>query len=413
MLNKILLINKYFFLKGGAERVFFQERDFLLRNGYSVLDFSMRNTNNALSSYSKYFIPDVDFSSIRTFNIFKKILIAMRTIHNRIAVKKLNGLLLKELPQIAHLHNIYHQITPSIIPLLKRHNVAVVMTLHDYKLISPNYLMLRNNKVCNKCKGKSFYNCAIYRCHKNSFFSSFVVTLEAYFHKWLKSYDNVDIFISPSKFLAELLNQYGDYANRIRILPNGIDTDIHHPTYQDDGYILYFGRISQEKGIKCLSKAYKILNETRLFNQRPIKLKIIGDGPLLNELKVKYPNIEFLGYQTGNTLNSNIKKASFVVVPSQWYENCSMSVLEAMAYGKPVIGARIGGIPEQIEDYETGLLFEPGNANELAEKIRFLIMHENIRQKMGRLARKRAENFYSLKSHQNGLLEIYNSLITK
>ena len=190
------------------------------------------------------------------------------------------------------------------------------------------------------------------------------------------------------------------------MLPNGIDTDKIKYSEEDSGYAVYFGRISTEKGIETLLQAHK-----RLDNH--LSLKIIGTGPLLNELKEKYRGVEFIGYKTGRKLAEIIEKAAFVVVPSEWYENCSMSVLESMAFGKPVIGSRVGGIPEQIEDEKTGFLFKMGDIEELARKMGILSKNRELRKTMGSRARKKLEKDYSLQRHCNKLVRIYENLLSE
>jgi glycosyltransferase involved in cell wall biosynthesis len=188
------------------------------------------------------------------------------------------------------------------------------------------------------------------------------------------------------------------------VLTNGIDTSKYVPKYNNKGYALYFGRISKEKGVLTLLKAHNNISND-------FELKIVGTGPLEDSLHKSFPKAEFLGYKTGHELNELIANAAFVIVPSEWYENCSMSVLEAMALGKPVIGSRIGGIPEQVEHDKTGFLFEMGNVNELAEKMNILHANPDLSIQMGQAARKKCENEYSLNNHFYELTEIYSELL--
>lgn len=389
-------------MKGGSEKVFFQERDFLLKNGVMVVDFSMEDPRNFPSDYSGFFVPNVDYYSNE--GIVSKINKALKFIHSPEAVNKLQRLVDKETPDIAHLHNIYHQLTPSIIRVLKENNVKVVLTLHDGKLICPNYLMLAGSNLCTVCEGRSFWKPLLTNC-TGSRAEEILLSLEAYWHKWVGSYEQVDIFLSPSRFLSELVSQRVP-QRKIRILHNGIDLKAYSPSYNDDGYGLYFGRISREKGIESLLQAHKSLTG-------PLPFKVVGTGPLERELKDRYPNAEFLGYKEGEELQEIIDNSAFVVVPSEWYENCSMVVLEAMALGKPIIGSRIGGIPEQIDEGRTGLLFEMGNVEEISKKMKLLSENPKIRKRMGIAARKKLEQEYSLESHCVNLMKIYEELLSK
>ncbi|OAQ19847.1 glycosyltransferase family 4 protein [Thermosulfurimonas dismutans] len=398
---EILIANKFFYLKGGSERVLFQEREFLLNNKIKVIDFSMKDSRNFSSEYSSYFVSYIDYYTTNRFLI--KLKNAFKFIHSPEAVRKIKFLIQKEKPDIAHLHNIYHQLTPSIIHPLKEQGVKVILTLHDGKLICPTYLMLdRKIKLCLECQGKYFYKPFLKNC-AGSRFKGLLLMVEAYWHKFFKSYDKVDLFIAPSRFLAEVVSQRIP-REKIVVLRNGIDLNEYRPTYEDGGYALYFGRLSREKGVETLLEAHQEV-------AKEIPLKIVGTGPMEAELKAKYPEAEFLGYRTGEELKSLVARASFVVVPSECYENCPMTVLEAMALGKPIIASRIGGLPELVEEGKTGLLFEMGNVEELKEKMLFLWKNKDLRREMGRAARQKAEREFSLEKHCEELLRIYRRLL--
>lgn len=397
---KILVANKFFYLNGGSETVFFQERDFLLEQGHDVIDFSMMDERNLVSSYCDYFVSNKNYNN--NCSGIQKYRQSISFIHSSAAISKIEELIIKEQPQIAHLHNIYHQITPSIIPVLKKYKLKVVLTLHDYKLVCPSYLALRNDSICVDCAGKKFWNAFIGNC-QHSRPRSLLLSAEAMFHSWRKSYEGVDLFLAPSRFIADL-TELRIAKDKIRVLHNGIDEERYQPSYVDQGYGLYLGRLSKEKGIKTLLEAQQKMETI-------IPLKIVGTGPLEDELRQDYHNVTFLGHQSGRELKDLIAYSAFVVVPSEWYENCSMVVLEAMASGKTVLGSRIGGIPEQIEDGKTGLLFEMGNVMELAEKMDLLANNAELRSLMGRAARKKLEQEYSLKKHCDSLMEIYQGLL--
>ncbi|MCK9294118.1 MAG: glycosyltransferase family 4 protein [Desulfobulbaceae bacterium] len=396
---KVLLANKFFYMNGGSERVFFQEREFLLKEGSKVMDFSMQDPRNWDSPYSDYFIENINYKSAGGMG--GKIKTAFSFIHSTEAVKKLKKLVEKERPDIAHLHNIYHQLTPAIIPVLKKNGVKVVLTLHDCKLICPSYLALRDTRICIECKGKYFYKPIMTNCQKSRT-QALLLAVEAYWHKWRGSYDEVDIFLSPSKFLAELVAKRIP-AEKIAILHNGIDCKEYQPNYSGNGYALYFGRLSAEKGIETLLAAHGKMESN-------LPLKVVGTGPLAEKLRISHPAAEFLGYKSGQELKDIVANAAFVVVPSECYENCSMVVLESMAFGKPVIGSRIGGIPEQIENDKTGFLFEAGNVEELARKMNILAVDQQLRITMGQAGRKKLESEYSLSGHCRQLVSIYKEL---
>jgi glycosyltransferase involved in cell wall biosynthesis len=396
----ILLANKFFWLNGGSERVLFQEREFLLSRGHAVADFSMRDPRNLPSPTAGFFVSARDYGS--GGGLRDKLRSAAAFVHSGEAVANLSRLVDQERPALAHMHNIYHQLTPSIIRLLRRRGVKTVLTLHDFKLVCPSYLMLRQGAICERCLDGGVRHAFASGC-QDSRLKGLLLTAEAYFHSWMKSYEAVDRFIAPSRFVADMVGRRVP-RERITVLPNGIDLDEYRPEWRDEGYALYFGRLSREKGVVTLLAAHAGLD-------RPMPLKIVGTGPLAQELKARHPRAEFLGYKSGAELRGLVAGASFVVVPSEWYENCSMVVLEAMALGKPVLGSRIGGIPEQVEDGITGLLCAMGSQEELARKMAELWGDPERRAAMGRAARQRAEAVFSLRAHCQGLLEIYADVL--
>ena len=404
---KILLVNKFFFPKGGAETVFFQEREFLRRSGHDVVDFSMRHPANIPSPYKDYFIPQIDYRNLdpRLFpKILQRIRIAGSFIHNHRAAGNLARLIEKERPQVAHLHNVYHQLTPSIIHVLHRFGIKIVLTLHDYKIVCPNYLMLTNGHICRRCEGWKFWNAFLRRCENGSLSGSLLLAAEAMWHRVAGSYGKVDVFLAPSQFMVDTVRRYRPDVKRIRRLANGIDPQYYQASEIDEGYALYFGRISQEKGIGTFLDAHERANI-------PIPAKVVGTGDLEDELQHRFPWADFVGFKQGEELRELVRRASFIVVPSEWYENCSMTVLEAMALGKPVIGSRIGGIPEQVEDGHNGFLFTPGDVSDLAEKLTLLARDSALRRTMGRAGRQKLEREYSLEHHCKQLLALYHSLL--
>jgi len=406
---RILLANKFFFPKGGAETVFFQERDYLHKSGHKVIDFSMKHPQNLPSEYQDYFVREVNYGAPASGGSLRRLPSELATaanlIYNRGALRNLKSLINNDHPNIAHLHNIYHQISPSIIKSLKHAGAKIVLTLHDYKIICPNYIMLTaKGGKCERCQGKHFFMATLNRCKDRSLFKSSLLTLEAYWHRWVRTYDYVDLFLCPSRFMADLVSRLRVDGGKVRVLHNGVNVEAHSYSPADEEYVLYFGRISKEKGIGTLL-------ESQALWSVDAPLKIVGDGPLLREVKTRFDRAEFLGQQNGEALKNLIKNAACIVVPSEWYENCSMSVLESMACGKPVIGSRVGGIPEQIEDGQTGFLFAPGNKLQLAQKISSLLASRDLRRRLGQKARQKVLREYSLTAHCAGLERIYEELL--
>lgn len=401
---KILLVNKFFYIKGGAETVYFQERNMLKQAGVEVIDFSMQHENNFPSDYADYFVSNVDYH--KGNNLLGGIKTAVNFIHNAEACKKMQALLEKERPDIVHFHNIYHQLTPAIIKVARDFGCKTVLTAHDYKIVCPSYSMLRDGKVCDSCITGTVFNAFRYRCQDGSASKSLLLSLEATWQYIAKNYQALDVIVSPSEFLRGVIKRTLP-DSRIDVIVNGIDDSLPVDDIADKGYLLFVGRLSREKGAESLLRAHQQMASK-------IPLKIVGHGPLYNQLIEQYPNAEFLGYvQQGEGLDHLIKHARAVIVPSECYENCSMSVLEAMSFARPVIGARIGGIPEQIRDGVDGVLFEPGNVEELASVLDDFAQRPEKAHLMGRNARERLCEKYALRKHMDTLLNLYQELLSK
>ncbi|HPI67528.1 MAG TPA: glycosyltransferase family 4 protein [bacterium] len=404
---KILLINKYFYLKGGAEKHFFALRQLLKDNKNEVIDFAMKDEKNVSSPDENYFISPINTEKLFSWSIFKTM---GRILWSLEARKKIKKIIASEKPALVHLHNIYHQISPSILPIFKKYKIPVVMTVHDFALISPSINMFAKNKIYDKIIGRHYYLCLKDRCVKNSFWLSLASVLEMYLHhKILKVYHkNIDLFICPSNFLAEMLIKAGFEKNKIVILPNFIFNKPSVPIEkkQDEKYFLYFGRLSAEKGINVLLAAIKNLPD--------INLKIAGAGPeeknclkIIKEYNLNH--VKLLGYQNEINLTKLISHAYAIIVPSLCYENCPLSILESMALGKTVIASNVGGIPELINNDDNGILFKAGDQNALQTVLRELWINEDKCQKMAQNSLNKA-NKYSAEEYLAKLQNLYKKL---
>lgn len=402
---KILAVNKFYYRKGGSEAYFLGLNDLLEENNIEVIPFSMKDKKNIPSKYEKYFIENIDYSNM---NLKTKLINSMKMIYSFEAEKKIKRIVKDTKPQIAHLHIFQHQLSPSIIHGLKKYNVKVVNTVHDLKVICPNYKMLNKNGNCEECKGGKYYRCLSNSCVKGSKVNSAVSVVEAYVNKFIKSYSYVDKFICPSKFYRDKFIEFGIPKEKVIYIPNFIDLNDFKPNYEHKGYFVYVGRLSEEKGVKTLIEAMKSIKE--------IKLRIVGTGPLEEELKqlkesLNLDNVEFLGFKTGDELKMIVSNAMFAVVPSEWYENCPMTVIESMAYGKAVLGSDSGGIPELIRNNETGLIFKTGDKEDLVNKINCLVKNPEKTIKMGINGRKVAENEYNKDIHFERIKKVYDELL--
>lgn len=405
---KILFLNNYFYLRGGSERILFDEIEFLKLLGHNIVIFSRSHPYNLNSFYEKYFPPEMQTDkfeiSINSIYTLKEI------IYSKNVRIKLRKIINNFKPTIAHAHNIYGRLSFSVIDELKKNNIPIILTLHDFKFICPSYLMLNHGKICEKCKKHKYYYALITKCHKNNFLASTVYAFETFFNYITKKYEKINYFVSPSKFLINKFIEFGWNPKRLVHIPNFVDSKKIKYSPQTGDYLLYFGRLSREKGVKTLLSALYNLN-SKLY------LLIVGDGPERMELEKisseKKINVKFTGYLNGEALQIAILKSKAIIMPSEWYENAPLSILEAFAYGKPVIGSRIGGIPEMIDDGVNGFLFEPGNVDDLRNKMELLLSLPDERiAEMGRSAREKVEREYNPELHYERLMEVYQKALS-
>ena len=402
---KVLLANKFFFLNGGSESVMFQERDFLVKAGCQVVDFAMQDPRNLPSADSELFVDNHTYHNANG-TVGTRVRSALQLIHSPQAVRNIGRLIDRTRPDIVHCHNVYHQLTPSIVGAAKRRGVPVVLTLHDYKPICPVYTRLRQGQVCSACLNNGFSNVVRYRCADGSIGKSALLLAEAWVQRRLRSYEQVDRFVAPSHFMRKSVTQCRFPKDQVEVIHNGIDCGAIEPAQEDGGYALYLGRLSPEKGIETLLAAHAQIADR-------VPLAIAGTGPMEHALRSRYPKARYFGHLSGSTLESVIRNASLIVTPSEWYENCPMSVLEAMAFGKTVVASNIGGIPELVAHEETGLLFPPGDRGALKSCLIRLMNAPHLRRRFGTAARARAEERFSLEHHNNALLHLYQNLIDR
>ncbi|MDH5189864.1 MAG: glycosyltransferase family 4 protein [Gammaproteobacteria bacterium] len=402
----ILSINKFYWLKGGSETVYFGEKNLLEKHGHTVIPFSMQDKSNFPSEYSKFFVRNIDYENA---GLREKIISAGRIIYSFEARKKMTELLQNVQIDIAHFHIFQHQISPSVFDPLRKAGIPIVLSLHDLKPICPNYKMYTQGHICEKCMGGKFYNCTLNKCTKNSTGKSLVNTIEMYFHHIAGYYDMVDRFIAISSFHKQKMIEFGFPSEKFSYIPNFIDLQEYPVPNLDKEYILYFGRLSDDKGLDTLLEAST--------HRKDIPLVIAGTGPHEKHLKQKaqdlgLSNVKFVGYKSGGELTNLIGNTSFTILPSELYENCPMTILESMAMGKPVIGARLGGIPELINEGIDGYTFEKGNSEELARKIEYLWSNKEKRIELGQAGRKKIEERHTPEHHYDLLMKTYSNVIS-
>jgi len=398
---KIVLANKYFFAKGGAETVYFQERSFLRSAGVQVVDFSMLDQRNEQSDFTPYFVENKDYHAHPRSPV-STVVTALTLIHSPQAVRRIKALIHREKPDLLHCHNVYHQLTPSIIRAAKDLGVPVVLTLHDFKVVCPVHSQSCGGKPCTACETGDLYNVVRRRCSEGSLGRSTLLYAETLFERWLGSYACVDRVIAPSGFIRDAVTRWRFPKERVSLLYNGVDPVRFTVSRKRGGYALFLGRLSVEKGLITLAQAQLGTD---------VRVVVAGTGPLEETLRRSYPQLELVGHRSGEALSDLVAGASFIVLPSLVHENCPMSVLEAMAAGKAVIASRIGGIPELVIEGRTGLLFEPGNAQDLRQRMVSLAADETAQACMGCDARAEVERNFSLSRHNETLLRIYESVL--
>ncbi len=400
----VLQANKFHYVKGGAERYYMDVSRRLAVRGHTVVPFAMHHDRNEPSEYARFFVDEVDYHG--PMGLVHKARAAVRSIYSRETVRKIEDLIDVQRPDVAHMHNIYHQISPSLIHVLHRHGIPMVHTLHDYKVVCPGYLFMAGGRVCECCRGGRYYNAVAQRCLLNSRAASLVGAVEAYVHDWLKTYHKVALFLCPSRFLLEKVAEFGMPRERLHHFPYFLPLEEYRPGFERSDYFIYLGRLSREKGVATLLAALRRRGGGRLT------CRILGEGPLEEQLKRQardwgLRNVEFSGYLQGEALHKAIRGAAFTVVPSEWYENLPFAVLESFALGTPVVGSRMGGIPEMVLHEETGLTFTMGDSLELADALDWMEARPERAVEMGRTARRLVETRYSPEEHLSQLEALY------
>jgi glycosyltransferase involved in cell wall biosynthesis len=401
----VLSVNKFFWRKGGSEAVFFGEKELLESQGHTVWPFSMHSEGNLKSEFSSHFVEEVDYESPRLIDKVKN---AVKIVYSFDARSKMEGFLRDYTPDVAQFHIFQHQISVSTFGPLRKRGIPILLTVHDLKPMCANYKMYVAGQVCEACKGGKYLNCFKKRCNDGSAGKSLINTVEMYFHHARGYYDWVDQYICVSRFYRQKMLEWGFPESKVSYLPNYIDANSIQYSTKDDRYILYFGRLSEEKAVD------QVLDAARA--NKDIPCVIAGTGPAEDALKHKaktegIDNVQFVGFQTGEALQNLVANCTMTVISSAWYENCPMSVLESLAYGKPVVGARVAGIPELIEDGEDGLTFEAGNVSQFASAIRHFWDNPDLAAKAGLSGRSKIEQKFSKEAHYEGLMAIYNSAI--
>lgn len=405
---KILLINNRHFYGGGTETVYFNTAELLRKAGHEVVFFSVMRENNLPSEQDEYFVKQGG-----------KLSRLKKYFYNKDAADQISKLIEAERPDIAHVHLLWGGLSPSILVALKRYRIPIVHTVHEYRMVCPAYLLKDGKgRQCERCNGGKFYQCLQHKCSKGSFTESLFMTMEIYFrNRYFYPIHLIDGFIFVSNFTRNKHIEFNpDFSNVtsevIYNCPNEIINE--SKTLVSDSYnsyYLYYGRLSVEKGVNTLIRAFEKYPQ--------LKLRIVGTGPLDDEIKrlcvdKGLNNVELLGFRSGKDLFDIVAQAKYVCVPSECYENNPMTVVEAYSLGVPVIGAGIGGTAEIVRDGETGLTFESGNVDSLIDvigKSDKISKEEYMKQR--EVAHEFSVKNFSRESHISKLLDFYNLVINK
>lgn len=411
---KVLLIHNYYQSSSpsGEDVVFKNEIELLKKNNINVITYT--RYNDEIMDYGlwgKFILPFKNIWSMRTYEEIKE-------------------LIKKEKPDVAHFHNIWYLISPAAYYACQDNNVPVVQTQHNFRIFCANGLLMRNGKVCEECftsetedgskviggRVKILKNAIKYGCYRNSRVFTLPISIGEYFHWIIGTWINkVDAYIALTNFGRNKFIEAGLPADKIFVKPNFL-ADPPEPSYTNGGYAVFIGRLSKEKGVYTLIEALRIIDTT---SSGQLVLKIVGDGPLRNELeeKVRMQGIdryvEFVGRKSSDDCIKLLNCARFLVLPSLCYEGLPMTIGEAFACGKPVVASNLGSLAELVEDGKTGLLFEPGNLQDLANKMKWMIEHEDACIEMGKNARKVFEEKYTAGKNFEILMDIYNTVLDR
>lgn len=391
---KILQVNKFLFPQGGADAHFLALVELLKKHGHQVTVFSQKDPRNVLSEQKEFLISKVALDRFHLASLPK----IGRIFWSFKAAQKIKKLIRHEQPEIVHLHNIYHQISPSILPAIKKFGLPIVMTVHDFKLIKPDYTLW----LTEKHRGKNFL-------------ARQLMHLEFWFHKKIKIYQkNIDLFIAPSNFVKTQLVNHGFDERKIIVLPHFVASptpiiEITPEPSTEKNYFLFFGRLDPSKGVENLIRAYA---QTSI----PLNFKIAGTGPEeknLRQLVAKLgisERVEFLGLLDKKDLFSAVSQATFTVFPSLVEETFGLGIIESYASGKPVIASRAGAFTELVTENETGYLFNPLDVSDIAATLEKISADTKNIKFLGEQAKIKAQN-YEAENYYQKLMAIYQSLV--
>lgn len=383
---KILIAHNRYQQSGGEDAVVQQEKGLLQTQGHIVKLYLV--DNDSLTS-----LPE-------------KIKVAFQAPYSQKSKKSFLACLKKFQPQIVHIHNFFPILTPAIYDACIAMGIPVVQTLHNYRTICPGALLMREGKVCEICIRQSPFKSVLHRCYRNSFIGTFAVARMVAYHRRNQTWENkVNRFIALTRFGKMKFVEAGFPPEKISVKPNFCNIKIPKKTNEEKSRkgCLFVGRLSREKGLRTLMAAWENLK---------LPLRIAGDGPLIDQIKdANLSNVSILGTLSPEQVSMEMSNAAFLVMPSEWYEGFPMVLVEAFAHGLPVIASRLGAMAEIVEDGRTGLHFDPGCSEDLAQKVEWLEAHPEECRQMGENALQVYEEKYTPTKNYSTLQDIYNEVI--
>lgn len=413
---RILLVNYRYFISGGPEKYMFNIKKMLEDNGHEVVPFSIHSNKNVETEYSKYFVEPIGGRDATYFDEVKKTpksiwQMLTRSIYSLKVEKAIKKEIEDVKPDLVYIIHFVNKLSPSVITGAKKMGIPVVLRLSDYFLLCPRFDFMYQKKICEDCLNKGYRCCVKKRCVKGSLFASVIRVFSMKFHNFIHVYRGVDAFITPSEFLKKKLVANGFDEKKITCIPTFTASKSEVGVMKIGSYGLYFGRITEEKGVETVVKAYEKLPDH--------ELKIMGDDTTEEGIRLKdyvkkhkMNNVEFLGFKSGTELEEVIKGARFTLIPSIWYDNLPNTALESFQYSKPVIASNIGSLPELVVDGVNGFLFEAGYDKELLEAIKKLDDDEIV-VSMGEQSRKRLETLFAPQTHYEMLMKVFKSVIRR
>lgn len=386
---RILLVHDFYQQYGGEDAVALAERRLLEQHAEDVLFYSRDN------------------AEIRDYNLPDKLAFLLGTIYSHRTRREIAALARLHRPDAAYVHNVFPLISPSLYHVLQRLKVPIVQVVHEFRLLCPNSWFYTEGRICERCKHGNYLHAIRHRCYRDSYVLSALYSASIGINRLAGGMDKIDAFICLTEFSKLKLLEIGVPEEKLYVRPNFIDASAVSPAPGTGDYVMYLGRLSPEKGVWTLVRAFEQL--------RGVPLKIVGTGPLEGDIR-RYVeekglrNISLTGFKAGKEKWELLRNSRFVVLPSEWYEAFPMVILEAYAAGKPVIASNLGGLPYIVRNGQTGLLFEAGNPFDLADKTSYLLQVTEELERMGRFARKLTETEYSPEAGYETLMTILDKV---